>query len=337
MMPCAKPQCRTSPWHPARTALGVVFTLTALLATGRASAADSSSEPISKQFRFGFSKGTFTGVNENDAKAAMKVWARMLLKERGLPVEPEPQVLSGVEEIAQALRGKLIDAATLPVDEYWKLREEVDSRLFIGGLNEGRITEEYVLLVHQDSGIQRLEDLRGRDVGCWQNSRMSLAPAWLDTVLAKGGFPRATEFCRFAQINKLSKVILPVFFRQADACVVTRRGFKNMSELNPQVGQRLKVLATSPELVPTGFCFRRDYSDPLRETIVAELGRIKTTPAGAQVLTLFQSDSLEAQPISCLDSAFELLATHERLCGGTNRVVASGTNVPMGQAKGRGN
>ena len=95
-----------------------------------------------------------------------------------------------------------------------------------------------------------------------------------------------------------------------------------MSELNPQLGQQLKVLATSPELVPSGFCFRRDYNDPLRETIVKELQQIMSTPAGAQVLTLFQSGALEAQPVSCLDSAFELLATHERLCGGTNQVTA---------------
>jgi ABC-type phosphate/phosphonate transport system substrate-binding protein len=117
--------------------------------------------------------------------------------------------------------------------------------------------------------------------------------------------------------------VLPVFFRQADACVVTRRGFKTMSELNPQVSQRLKVLAASPGLVPTGFGFRPDYTDPLKNTIVAELARIKDSPAGAQVLTLFQSGSLEAHPLSCLDSAFELLATHQRLGGTTNDVLAS--------------
>ena len=183
-----------------------------------------------------------------------------------------------------------------------------------------RITEEYVLLVHQDSEIHRIEDLRGRSVMFWKNSRMSLASAWLDIALFNNGCPRVAEFCRVTQNNKLSKVVLPVFFRQSDACVVTRRGFKIMSELNPQVSQQLRVLASSPELVPSGFCFRRDYDDPLREIIVTEMGSLTATPAGQQVLTLFQSGPLEAWPISCLDSAFELLATHERLCGGTNKV-----------------
>ena len=172
--------------------------------------------------------------------------------------------------------------------------------------------------MHQDSGIKRIEDFAGRSVIFFQNSQMSLAPAWLDTALFHDGCRRGAEFCRVTQSNKLPKVILPVFFRQSDACVVTRRGFKTMSELNPQMSQRLKVLATSPEVVPSGFSFRRDYDDPLRETIVTELGKIISTPAGAQVLTLFQSGSLQAQPISCLDSAFELLVKHRRLCGETN-------------------
>ena len=279
------------------------------------------------QFRLGFSSATFTDVNENDARAGIKVWASMLLKERGLPVDPEPMILKDTEAVAQALRRKRIDCVTLNTDEYWKLGAELCTGPFIGGLNEGRITEEYVLLVHQDGTIKQIEDLRGRSLTFFQNSRMCLAPFWLDTVLLKGGFPCATEFCRVTRINKLTKAVLPVFFRQTDACVVTRRGFKTMSELNPQVSQRLKVLATSPELVPTGFCFRRDYTDPLKETIVAELARIKDSPAGTQVLTLFQSGSLEAQPISCLDNAFELLATHQRLCAGTNVITAKVTSA----------
>ncbi|MHB1309142.1 MAG: phosphate/phosphite/phosphonate ABC transporter substrate-binding protein [Limisphaerales bacterium] len=316
-----------------RVFIGSVVSLFALAFPIRSQAA----EPVGSTFRFGFSSSMFSDVNENDAKAAVKVWAQMLFKERGLPVEPDPTILKGPEDMAQALRGKLVDALALPVDEYWMVREELDPGVFIAGLNEGQITEEYVLLVHRDSAIKRIKDLRGRSVGCWQNSRMSLGPAWLDTILVQGGFPRATEFCRVTQINKLSRAVLPVFFRQADACVVTRRGFNNMVELNPQVGQRLKVLATSPALVPSGFCFRRGYDDPLRDTIVAELVKIHSSAAGMQALTLFLSGSLEAHPVSCLDSALALLATHARLCGETNQVLAFETKVPAARANGGGN
>ena len=39
------------------------------------------------------------------------------------------------------------------------------------------------------------------------------------------------------------------------------------------------------------------------------------TPNGQQLQTVFKVDRLEEQPLTCLDSARELLATHRRLCG----------------------
>ncbi len=294
-------------------------------------AADSfSGDSNTALLRVGFSSSMFTDVNENDAKAAVKAWAQVLAKERNIPIDPEARVLNGTEEISRALQSKLVDAVALTTDEHSRLGRELLSSEFIVGVNDGRLTEEYVLLVHRDSGIERVGDLRGRSLNFFQNTRMSLASAWLDTLLVKDGLGRTSKFFgRVTQLNKLPRVILPVFFRQSDACVVTRRGFHIMAELNPQVGQQLKVLSSSPELVPAGFCFRRDYNNPLKERILAEFGKVHTTPAGQQVLTIFQSGRLEVHPISILNSSLELLASHSRLCAATNSAEAvEGRSAP---------
>jgi phosphonate transport system substrate-binding protein len=268
-----------------------------------------------KQFRIGFSARTFTDVNDNDALAAIKVWSTTIAREQGIPMSPSPLVLKGVNEIRLALSNQEVDALALPIDEYWPLRDLLDNRVFIGNEYDGKITEEYLLLVHKDSGLQRLDDLRGQSLIFMQNSLTSLATIWLDTELIQAGFPQAAGFCKVTYFPNLSKSLLPVFFRQADACVVTRNGFKTMGELNPQIIQQLKVLATSPELVSSGFTFRRDYDEPVRATIIKELTQMMTSPAGAQVMKLFKSGSLVSRPASCLDSSFELLATYERLLG----------------------
>ena len=39
------------------------------------------------------------------------------------------------------------------------------------------------------------------------------------------------------------------------------------------------------------------------------------TPAGRQILTLIKADRIVEAPISSLDSALELLAKHQKLCG----------------------
>jgi ABC-type phosphate/phosphonate transport system substrate-binding protein len=307
-------RCTRTPGIWKRLCVGFAVTLVAvgyvLLTPGENVFADESNNTM---LRVGFSSSMFTDVNENDARASMKVWAEVLFKERGLPIDPEMTLMNSSEEIARAVRSKLVDALALTTQEYWALQKEMHSSHIVVSKFDGHFGEEYLVLVHRESGIERIADLRGHSVTFFLNPRMSLASAWLDTALAKEGLGRTSKFFgRVTQFNRLPRVILPVFFRQSDACVVTRRGFQTMSELNPQVGRQLKVIASSPELVPGGLFFRDEFSRSVRDKVFAELDKLHTTPAGQQALTVFQSGRLEVQPISILNSSFELLARHSR-------------------------
>jgi phosphonate transport system substrate-binding protein len=91
-----------------------------------------------------------------------------------------------------------------------------------------------------------------------------------------------------------------------------------MIELNPQVGQRLKALVSSPAMVPTAFFIRVDCADLVRNQLLAEAVKVHGTLGGQQILALFQCENLEVRPVSVLDTALELLATHKRLCGESN-------------------
>ncbi|MEJ2200343.1 MAG: PhnD/SsuA/transferrin family substrate-binding protein, partial [Desulfuromonadaceae bacterium] len=266
-----------------------------------------------RQFRLGFSARIFTGVNDNDALAAIKVWAETINREQKFSVEPTSLILRGEEEIRQALSQQKIDALTLPLDEYWRVREFLDQQVFICSNYDGNISQEYVLLVHGESDIHQLQDLDGRKLNFMEGPQMSLAQIWLDTILIQSGMPAVEQFCRVSYLPHLAKTLLPVFFRQCDACVVTREGFKIMNELNPQIGRGLRILATSPKLVASGFAFTKNVNSPLRGKIIKQLTQITHSPAGAQVMKLFKSGSFKAEPIACLDSAFELLTTHEHL------------------------
>ena len=283
-----------------------------------------------RPFRLAFTSSMFTEVNENDARAAMKVWIMTVAQEKGIPVEPDPHVYATVEELLQADRANQIDGFGLIAPEYAYLSQTMKFDRFAAGVHGGGIADEYVLLVRQDSGLEWIEQLQGRSLNVLENPRMSLALIWLDTVLLQARLKRATDFFgRVTSFNKASRVALPVFFRQTDACLLTRKSFKVMGELNPQLHKQLRVLATSPELISSGFAFRADFVSPYRAQMLAEMTRLSETPVGRQILTLTQADRIENHPISCLDSALELLATHARLCGGTN--------FPAGQAHGGGN
>jgi phosphonate transport system substrate-binding protein len=296
-----------------------------LLQAGSLAVADTN-----RVLHLGFSSTVFGNVNENDAKAAMKIWTQAIAKERGALIPTESQVLNGDEAIASAVRNKLIDAVTMTVEEYWVLGRAFMSTNAILGANAGLATEEYLLLVRRDGSFGRIDDLRGRSLAFFQNARTSLAPVWFETLLLKSGLGKTPQFCgRVTHGTKLTQAVLSVFFRQADACVVTRRGFETMIELNPQVGQQLKILVSSPPIVPVVFVFRADYADPFEDEIIAEIENVHSTVADQQVLTLFQCDGLQVRPISVLDTALELLATHARLSDAATHAESARTGFPL--------
>jgi phosphonate transport system substrate-binding protein len=308
---------RSIPWTPGWLLAAGVFWLAAPALHPSASAAN---EPVEERsptapVRFAFSSRMFYEVNENDARAAMKVWGQTISAESGIPLDPAFPIISGTEAIAAEIRGKRIDAITLPTDEYWALRSMVPLGSIVLGSKEGQSTVQFVLLVRGDSGIERLADLRGHSLVVFQSPLTSLAPAWFEIELLQHQLGLAAHFWgRTTEATKLLRVILPVFFRQADACLVTLKGFETMSELNPQIGRQLKILARSEAVVPSLFCFRGDYLSPNREKIIREVSRVNETPAGMQTLALFQTERLFPSDPAALASSCALLDLHRRLC-----------------------
>ena len=263
----------------------------------------------------------FTDVNENDGKAAMKIWGQTVAQERHVPVDPETAVLKGDAHVLAALSGKQVDAVVFTIAEYARLRQVVSFGTILLTQVSGCATDQYVLLAHRDGPIKSLADLRGRSIEVYANHRACIAPLWLNYSLIKEGFGSAEQVgVKLAPEAKLSKVVLPVFFRQADACLVTRGGFENMGELNPQVTNKLAVLCESPKLVPCLMAFRADYNPPFKQTLITGLNELDRTPAGQQMLTIFRSDKLLEQPESVLEPTLKLFAEYSRLCDGTNSV-----------------
>ena len=291
-------------------ALGLITTVATAGATGTDAPAAGAEQP----FKMAVTAAMFTEVNENEARAAMKVWIMTVAKERAIPVDPELIVYSGAETALRAAETDRIDAYGVTLEEFSMLREHIAfDRMAIASRTDN-FQENYVVLVRQDSGWTELADLRGRDLMVLQNPRMSVAFVWLDTALLEKGLGRAAAFFgHIEEQNKPSRVALPVFFRKAAACLITLKSFAAMQELNPQLGSQLRVLARSPDLVSSVFAFRADFRPSYRERLFQEMHRLSESPAGQQILTLLQSQRIDEQPLSSLDSSLALLAKHRRL------------------------
>ena len=172
-------------------------------------------------------------------------------------------------------------------------------------------TEEYVLVVNKKSNIHLANELEGHSLELLEGPRMLLALPWLESELQKAGVKKAHGFLSSIRVKtKLQDALLPVFFGKSDACLVTRKGFAAMAELNPQLMQQLTVVAESHEYVPVVFGFRRSYKGSVKNRIVQMVERWHTTVAGQQILTIFQADRLLLRPVDCMESTFALLDRH---------------------------
>ena len=264
--------------------------------------------------RIGFSTSVFADINATDVKAGMKAWGKAVTKERNIEVEAEALIFGSLPEIEAALRHKLVDVISVVTSEFRALGPSVPlGPLFVAQI-EGLTKEECVLLVHRDGGIGSLEDLRGRRLVVYENPRASLAIPWLDSLLIEGGYRPTDEFVgRVSRATKLTQVVLPVFFRQADACLVTRGGFETMAALNPQVGQTLTSLALSPALIPILLCFRGDYESSFKDEVIRGLRELHLSASGQQILTIFRGEKVEDVTAAELKSSLDLLARWEEL------------------------
>lgn len=270
--------------------------------------------PAIAPFHVGYSARLFPGLNENDAKTGIRLWAQTIGRAQNMPVNPDTPTLNGNTAIIDAFDVAKLDGITLLADEYWSIRDQVRLGLLVLAVRRHRSTDQFVLLVRQDRPLLSLRDLRNGTLAVLNDSRSILGGTWLETQLLAQGLGTAQRFWSHStDSGSASKIVLSVFFNKADACLTTREAFQTMVELNPQVGRQLRVLEESAEMVPIVFCFRADLEPETLRRLELAIPSLHTSTAGQQVLTLFQSEDIVIASASAMDSACALLDRHQAL------------------------
>jgi ABC-type phosphate/phosphonate transport system substrate-binding protein len=262
----------------------------------------------------GFSARCLANANRADLIAAMKVWLLTVTKERKLALIGEPEIFDSLSDMQNALRREQIDVINAPTDEFVLLENIVPlANIFVSQIN-GRITEQYVLLVNKDRVIKDFRDLRGDTLVVLDNPRTVLATLWLDTELMRTKLPvSARLFGKITHVKKPNLAILPVFFKQTGVALVTRASFETAGELNPQLTKNVRVLTSSPEWIPTVGAFRATAISGAVELYRREALKIQESQGGKLVLNLFQTDGVVEIKESDLAGTRALLAEYARL------------------------
>jgi phosphonate transport system substrate-binding protein len=243
-----------------------------VLAIGVLSEAGADKHPPVQPLRIGFASNLFAGVDENDAKAAISIWGDSIADEKNVTTGPDPVIFQPqivifreFEALLNSLQAKSVDAVVVNVIDYDRLRETVTFDPILLSIQNGRATHRYVLVAHRESSLKSVADLAGCVMILENNATACLASSWLDVqLLGQGLAPASGLAAKITESVDPARAVLPVFFRQADACVVTRAGFDKVGARNRQVAEQLVVLAESPEMAWMVFAFRADYAPPAR-------------------------------------------------------------------------
>ena len=269
-------------------------------------------EPV--HLRIGYSARTFFDVGITDARAATRVSADALIRRAGLLGTSEvviPEDLDALEETAKLGQ---IDILTLTISEYVQMADKIPLTPALTAVRGEDYREHYVLIAHRDHGAAELQDFRGTRLMTAADLGGSVPIVWLNALLLRNGLPRSNHF--FGQVTSARKTIravLPVFFRQADLCLVPRTILETVSELNPQIGRELRLVAVSPGFSYGVVCFSDGLPRELRDTIREALLNMHVNPEGQQLLTLFYVDQLIPYEPSHLKSVLDLFEEYERL------------------------
>lgn len=267
----------------------------------------------------GYSFKLFYDVDINDARAASKVWLEIIAKRTSEKVDKaETLIFHDSQSIIDATKSKSVDIVTLLPNEYIDLRTKIPvDPIFVADFGK-TFYQHFILLTRTDTGINQLGDLKQKKLiieGAIQDTPPSM---WLDIILMKAGFKEAKDFLgSFKGAQKPSQTILPVFFRQADACIVNSNSFNTMVELNPQLGKELKIIAVSPEFISAIVALRKDFE--FKGYIHEALDSLHKDPQGKQLLMLFRVSKLVPFLPVYLETVEELLKEHRNLKSKTIR------------------
>jgi hypothetical protein len=269
--------------------VGCTIFLIAAAAYGAESSVPTSSIFHPRIARFGV-LNTLQGVNIDDARVALEMNLNRQSTAGPLNVEPKLDIIPDVATAADRIRQKQLYGLNLTGIDYLLLQKMVTAKpLYVASGLIGSPVESYIVLTRKGLDWEKLSALAQRRLMVESYNQWDIGRIWLETELNQMQLPKSeTFFTAIQAADKPTRLVLPVFFGQAEACLVTQSTYKTMVELNPQLGQKLWVLMRSPGVVKSLFCVADDLDPHFVAETKDRLQSMHLTEDGQQLLMIFR-------------------------------------------------
>jgi ABC-type phosphate/phosphonate transport system substrate-binding protein len=272
---------------------GVALLLTPQTCPSEESPVNNSTGNIKNHLNVGYVTNTTSGVNQRDAKIALEMLVRKIIKSKANPgFEAESMIFQNIEAAVQAINSNRIELLTMTTTDYISVRDKINADpAYVKSNNDGEVGSKFVLLCKKNKILgDSLNGLRDKTLVTVKGNNDFVSIMWMDTLLNRQRLPLSrTFFSTIKQVCKNSHPVLQVFFGKADACLVEKEVYEMMIELNPQIKKTMTVLAESPAFLLTITAIRRNADSFAKKNIAAFREKIAEDSEGKQIMMIFQS------------------------------------------------
>ncbi len=285
----------------------VCFTLAMTIAWPPMSSRGAEQErPDERTVRVAIPISTLRGMDPVDAQLTMdKIFNFSGIND----VAFKSKVYRSTDEVYQSVADENADMIPMLIEEFLQRPDNCKMDPVLQGVTDDVAGEQLVMLALNDVALAEME---GEKVIIDEAQQMPRI--WLDLLLADEGLAdNANFFSSVKEELRASDAVLPVFFGEAVACITSKEAFETLSELNPQLKQRLHVVAESAPYAMHVICLRSNYALEKRENIIAEMSAMHESPNGRQVLLLTRINRIDRCDPKLVDAASDMLKRWKNL------------------------
>ena len=273
-------------------------------------------DDLPKILRSGFLARVIADVDPRDAQATLEIMTREVSSNLGLNSSPKVVLYQNTRSMIEAVHRGELDMVSMPTIDYLRLRDAGFLIPAFVGLHKHGVGIKFVLITHKESGIKSINQLKGKTLLTLSTNKHEPAHVWLNMLILKVTKENTASFFRqVKEIEKVSQGILGVFFRKADAALVTRAGLDAAILLNPQIEKQMIILAESRELSDGVTCFPASMPEKTRQILSRAVLQMSTSTSGRQLFTIFQTSGVVPFKEAYLEGLEELMREESCLKG----------------------
>lgn len=257
-----------------------------------------------RTLRIGFDVDSLPDISRTDLEVSLKFWADEISEQTNVPIS----VTFYHDQMKQMLKdfesGKLNFIFTAPIQFVKQFNRDLLADGFTTRQNAQHF-DTLVILTRQHESTDTIQQLKNHRITLQTNNELHLL--YLD-LLSFQTFKQSyrNSFHLTTPEKNSQRLILQLFFKKTDAVLVSEGSFNLASELNPQLGNSLQVVARLPNVPPgTGF-FHKAVAEDFREEVIGKAEKLNHYRRGQQVLEIFKATQVQRSAISDLDSIVKL-------------------------------